>query len=321
MATRFFEGKEHAALYQKYRPCAPTETNSLILKYLEKKKGKPFSLAVDVGCGSGQSSRGLAPFFDTVVGVDVSEAQIEEAKKTCGLDNVSYRQGVAEKLDFQDASVDLVTAAAAAHWFDVETFVKEVDRVLKPKGCLALHSYQLPFAMHYSNCSEHLTLIVEELFERFEPYKSERTQMSWNKYKGIFEAITFLDKERVDNILIKHQVSISWVMGFIKSLSSYQTFLKKDPEAAKSLLEITEQRLLQAMGVSSNDTVVEITMNYFCLLASKPEKIKKYNRIYKQLYYLVKAAPADTDSLSTTFQIANLLNYFSFSTPSACWCQ
>ncbi|XP_059823149.1 putative methyltransferase DDB_G0268948 isoform X3 [Hypanus sabinus] len=297
MATCFFEGKEHAALYQKYRPCAPTETNSLILKYLEKKKGKPFILAVDVGCGSGQSSRGLAPFFDTVVGVDVSEAQIEEAKKTCGLDNVSYRQGVAEKLDFQDASVDLVTAAAAAHWFDVETFLKEVDRVLKPKGCLALHNYQLPFAMHYNNCSEHLTQIVEELFERFEPYKSERTQMSWNKYKEIFEAITFLDKERilthqqldlpdtgvfyynrntltahrVDNILIKHRVSISWIMGFIKSLSSYQTFLKKDPEAAKSLLEITEQRLLQAMGVSSNDTVVEITMNYFCLLASKPE--------------------------------------------------
>ncbi|XP_062907792.1 putative methyltransferase DDB_G0268948 [Mobula hypostoma] len=271
MATRFFEGKEHAALYQKYRPFASTEINSLILKYLEKKKGKPFSLAVDVGCGSGQSSRGLAPFFDVVVGVDVSEAQIEEAKKTCGLNNVSYRQGAAEKMDFKDASVDLVTAATAAHWFDVEKFLKEVDRILKPKGCLALHSYRFPFAMHYNGCSESLTQIVEEMYERLVPYKSERTQMVWNKYKEIFEAITFSDKERVDNILIKHQASISGIMGLIKSLSCYQMFLKKDPEAAKSLLEITEQRLLQAMGVSSNDTVVEITMNSFCLLASKPE--------------------------------------------------
>ncbi|XP_051882464.1 putative methyltransferase DDB_G0268948 [Pristis pectinata] len=271
MATHFFEEKEHATLYQKYRPFASTEINDLILKYLEKKKGKPFSLAVDVGCGSGQSSRGLAPFFDKVVGIDVSEAQIEEAKKMRGLDNVSHRQGVAEKLDFKDASVDLVTAAAAAHWFDMEKFMKEVDRVLKPKGCVALHCYQLPFAIHYNNCSEHLTQIMEEMFKTLVPYESERRQIVRNKYKEIFEAITFFDKERVDNILIKQEVSISWAMGFIESLSYYQTFLKKDPEAAKSLLERTEQKLLKAMGVSSGDTVVEIRMNSFCLLASKPE--------------------------------------------------
>lgn len=44
------------------------------------KKGQPHLLAVDLGCGTGQNSRRLAPHFQEVVGIDVSESQIEEAK-------------------------------------------------------------------------------------------------------------------------------------------------------------------------------------------------------------------------------------------------
>lgn len=47
-------------------------------------------IAVDVGCGSGQSTVNLAPFFNRVCGIDVSEAQIEEAKTNRALPNVTY---------------------------------------------------------------------------------------------------------------------------------------------------------------------------------------------------------------------------------------
>ena len=36
---------------------------------------------MDIGCGSGQSTFGLAPHFKKVLGLDISEAQIAEAKK------------------------------------------------------------------------------------------------------------------------------------------------------------------------------------------------------------------------------------------------
>ncbi|XP_067844092.1 putative methyltransferase DDB_G0268948 isoform X2 [Heptranchias perlo] len=271
MAARLFEEQEHAALYQKYRPTPPAEIRNLVLNYLQRKKGKPFGLAVDVGCGSGLSTRNLAPFFEKVVGIDVSGAQIEEAKKMGGLNNVSYRLGLAEELEFEDGSVDLVTAGTAAHWFDMEKFMKEVHRILKPKGCLALYCYRCPFELRYSACPEPLTQIVQEMFKALAPYESEKRQIVQNEYKEVFDAITFPDKERFDNIPFKRQVSISWVIGFIKSLSYYQTFQKKDPEAAKASLERMEQKLLQAMGVSSSETMLEMRLNAFCLLASKPE--------------------------------------------------
>ncbi|GCC36908.1 putative methyltransferase DDB_G0268948 isoform X1 [Chiloscyllium punctatum] len=271
MASRLFEEHEHVALYLKYRLPSPFQIRNLILDYLQRKKGKPFTLAVDIGCGSGQSTRGLASYFEKVVGIDVSEAQIEEAKKVDGPDNVSYRQGLAEELGFEDSSVDLITAAAAAHWFDLEKFMKEVDRVLKPKGCLALYCYRVPFEVHYNDCSERLIQIVQQTLKALAPYESERTQIVRNEYKEIFDAITFPDKERVDSISFKQLVPVLWIKGFFESLSFYQTFQKKDPEAAKATLEMMEKDFMQTMGVSSRETVLEVKWTAFCLLASKPE--------------------------------------------------
>ncbi|XP_020384554.1 putative methyltransferase DDB_G0268948 [Rhincodon typus] len=271
MASRLFEEREHAALYQRYRLSSPFQIRNLILDYLQRKKGKPFTLAVDIGCGSGQSTRGLASYFDRVVGIDVSEAQIEEAKKVDGPDNVSYRQGVAEELEFKDGSVDLLTAAAAAHWFDLEKFMKEVDRVLKPKGCLALYCYRVPFELHYNACSERLTQVVQQALKTLAPYESEKTRIVRTEYREIFDTITFSDKERVNNIQFKQSVPILWIKGFIESLSYYQAFQKKDPEVAKATLERMERDVLQTMGVSSRETMLEVKWTAFCLLASKPE--------------------------------------------------
>lgn len=52
-----------------------------------------------------------------------------------------YRAGPAEELPFPDASVQLVTACAAFHWFHADRFFKEVKRVLSPNGVLATYTY------------------------------------------------------------------------------------------------------------------------------------------------------------------------------------
>nr|CAK04941.1 novel protein [Danio rerio] len=91
MTERMFEEKQHASLYQQYRFAPPDELKELILQYLDKKKGKPHQLAVDLGCGTGQTSRPLTPYFQQVVGIDVSESQVEEARAVQGFPNLTYR--------------------------------------------------------------------------------------------------------------------------------------------------------------------------------------------------------------------------------------
>lgn len=54
-------------------------------------KGRPFELAVDVGCGSGQGTLLLAKHFASVVGTDVSPAQLELALQHAQQANITYR--------------------------------------------------------------------------------------------------------------------------------------------------------------------------------------------------------------------------------------
>ncbi|XP_066433738.1 putative methyltransferase DDB_G0268948 [Eleutherodactylus coqui] len=127
MATQLFEGKEHASSYQKFRLSPAQEIQDMIFSYLHERLNEPYELAVDVGCGTGQSTKFLAPHFRKVLGADISEAQIEEANKALKLPNTTFRALPAEQVPVEDASVDLLIACAAVHWFEIGKFLKEVN--------------------------------------------------------------------------------------------------------------------------------------------------------------------------------------------------
>lgn len=79
------------------------------------------------------------------------------------------RQGPAEELPFGPGEVDLVTAMTAAHWFDRQKFLAEADRVLRPRGCLALLSYSMDMELEYGDVSNQLNHICKEVRARVKP--------------------------------------------------------------------------------------------------------------------------------------------------------
>ncbi len=95
-------------------------------------------MAWDAGCGNGQAAHALARRFARVYATDASAQQIAKAS---GGEGLEFHREPVERCGLQDGVVDLVTAAQAAHWFDLPAFYQEVRRVLKPGGVLALFSY------------------------------------------------------------------------------------------------------------------------------------------------------------------------------------
>ncbi|XP_061841356.1 putative methyltransferase DDB_G0268948 [Nerophis lumbriciformis] len=163
MSVRLFEESDHASAYLRYR-MTPEEMVTRVMDFMKPKVEKKFNLAVDVGCGCGQGTVLLAPFFDQVVGTDISPAQLHVAQANSAWPNVTYRQCPAEELPFQSNQVDLLVAMTAAHWFDRQRFPKEVDRVLKPGGCLALLSYATnDMELEYGEATSALNNICEEV--------------------------------------------------------------------------------------------------------------------------------------------------------------
>ncbi|XP_078119395.1 putative methyltransferase DDB_G0268948 [Sander vitreus] len=272
MTHLLFEGKDHASIYQRYRFTPPDEVKNIILQYLDKKKGQPRVLAVDLGCGTGQNSRLLAPHFQEVVGIDISESQLEEARAVPGYPNITYRKGTAEELPFPDGSVDLLTAASAAHWFDQTRFLAEASRVLKPRGCMALLGFSYSNTrLTYQDCGERLNHVYEEVRQVLLPYTNNQVAVSESKLQELYSAIPFPDKERIERIQVNSTLSVRNLVGFIESWSMFQDYKKKDPQAAEDLLLNTQKRFLEEMGVTSPDTEIEQEMEYFCVLASKPQ--------------------------------------------------
>lgn len=96
----------------------------------------PGARVLDVGAGTGISSRALA----------AHGARVTAVEPTCGmaerLHAVSPRiplvRGDGNALPFRDGCADLVTYAQSFHWTDQERSVPEAVRVLRPGGALAL---------------------------------------------------------------------------------------------------------------------------------------------------------------------------------------
>lgn len=131
-----------SARYAEFRPTYPDALFSWLAGLCEE-----HDCAWDCATGSGQAATGLAKHFKKIIATDASSEQVAHAK---GPGNVEFRVATAEASGLDAHSIDLVTVAQAAHWFDLPQFYAEAQRVLKPGGVLALWGYGrlcLPGAM------------------------------------------------------------------------------------------------------------------------------------------------------------------------------
>ncbi len=129
-----FSGK--ADNYAKGRPSYSAE----LLEYMEEKLGLSSEKVVaDIGAGTGIFSKQLQERGCKVFCVEPNDDMRAAAVTTLsGCDNIVIVDGTAEATTLEDASVDLITVAQAFHWFDVEKFKQECQRILKPNGAVAL---------------------------------------------------------------------------------------------------------------------------------------------------------------------------------------
>ena len=257
-----------AALYSKYRPNYPKSLMKLLLDYLQQNGGAQ-DLAVDVGCGSGQGTFQLLEHFKQCLGVDISRAQIKEAQEKASSmevkENVKFLVGDAAELPVETGTVDLVTAAAAWHWFpDKNKFYSECKRVLKQNGCLAVYSYTLPLlpaSYHSTN-----KLIDQFYFDTLKDYWDESIQLGFNKYKGV--VLPFRNVERHD-IVMSQKATVADFIGFISSLASYQKFCEVHP--GNSALQEFEQNIMTELTggrskCSAHEVQIDLEFSVFALL-------------------------------------------------------
>ncbi|ETW75244.1 hypothetical protein HETIRDRAFT_241537, partial [Heterobasidion irregulare TC 32-1] len=174
MAT-FSKASFDSVRYAAARPTYPRQLFDAVLQYHARSPAAQWLTAVDLGCGTGQATTELRA-FKHVIGVDPSPNMLAQARANVTASSnanandpdasnanasdanananattqFEFVQAPAEDLSFlKDASVDLLIAAQAAHWFDWNKMWPEAARVLRKGGSVAFWGYSEFRLPHY----------------------------------------------------------------------------------------------------------------------------------------------------------------------------
>ena len=222
--------------YAIYRPGYPEALFQFILGMVKEKK-----LALDVATGNGQVAVALSPYFEKVHAIDISEKQLQQSKHAA---NIIYSIGNAEATGMKSLQYDLVTVGQAAHWFQLPEFYKEVQRVLKPGGVLALTGYMLP----------QIDVAVDKVLQEFYndllgPFWDPERQLVDEAYETLY-----FPYQKVEHppFVSEYQWTLSQFLGFLGTWSAvqhYKNIHHEDP------VELFKEKISDAWGDSAEKKI------------------------------------------------------------------
>jgi SAM-dependent methyltransferase len=183
-ATRGFAAADR---YERGRPDYPA---AAIAAIAERCGLQPGRTVLDLAAGTGKLTRLLVPTGAAVLAVEpVPEMRAELERHVRG---VAALGGTAERIPLADRYVDVVTVGQAFHWFDADAALREIHRVLKPGGSVAL-------IWNARDERDALQAALSEIIDRLEGDTPRRKQRNWKTLladSGLFE--------RTERLLFEH---------------------------------------------------------------------------------------------------------------------
>jgi trans-aconitate 3-methyltransferase len=273
------QGKFYAQTRRNYAP----NVYQTIIDHHTSTGGQLDSL-LDVGCGPGTVAFSLAPHFAHVTGIDPSEGMLATARSFDGVtsagEKLHFQLSSAEELGgIQDSSVDLITAANAAHWFDMPGFWPSAARVLKPGGTVAIWtSGQIRINPSMPNAAAIQAAIDEHDEHHLRPYYEDGNLIVRNRYEDLvlpwtmeptvpeFDQSTFFrknwdfgeqfylgpaeaDLDTFEKMLSTGSATARWRQAHPKDVGTDRDVIK--------MIRIEIERLLDEAGVEKDKQVIK----------------------------------------------------------------
>lgn len=290
------QGTEYAQLRPDYSP-------ALYQAVLDQHKatGGQLETLVDLGCGPGNVARTLGVHFAHAIGLDPSDGMIATARSLGGTTSTSepirYEVSTAEAIGanasppIPDNSVDLITAANSAHWFDMARFWPSAARVLKPGGSVVMWtsggSRIHPSVPNY----EAIQLEVDEIENEYlRPYFEPGNLLTRDRYTGLplpwtldppvagFDESDFLRKDwdlAEKFYAVNPDVPLDMFEKMIGTMSPVTRWREANPDAVGTEKDVVRlyrraiERHLHAAGVEKGKETVRGAMQGVVLVVKK----------------------------------------------------
>jgi SAM-dependent methyltransferase len=127
--------------YDDHRPAPPAALLDVLCRLARVDRPQ---LVVDLGSGTGLSTRAWAERAERVIGIEPQAPMRELAEARTPARNVAYREAYACATGLPDGCADLVTCSQSLHWMEPEPTFAEAARILRPGGIFAAYDYDVP---------------------------------------------------------------------------------------------------------------------------------------------------------------------------------
>lgn len=233
-----YERDGFAAVYDTYRPTPPAALLDLLQLVSQAERPR---LVVDLGAGTGLSTRVWGVRADSVVGVEANRRMLERARAATEAPNVRFVEAFADTTGLPSGGADIVTCAQAFHWMEPQPVLAEAARLLRPGGIFAAYDYDVPPVVHPD---------VDDAFRAlFEARKSARSRLRieagasrWPKERHL-ESIRESGRFRYTRELLCHgwdAADAARIVGLAKSIGAFGLPGDSAPEVRDAFRQLQE---------------------------------------------------------------------------------
>ncbi len=215
--------------YNKARPLYPQE---LINRVVELTQLTSDSSILEIGCGSGQATRGFAPLGLSMICLEPSLEASEIAKQNCiAYPKIDIKNTSLEEWQLETGKFDVVLAANAWHWLPPEVSYPKSVQALKPEGYLILLWNMSPYP------SYEIYQELDKVYQLYAPHLSryETPQDQENILQQLGQKV--IDSQYFSDVYSEHflqEVNYS-IDDYLLLLETFSPYLELPLEPRKIL--------------------------------------------------------------------------------------
>jgi ubiquinone/menaquinone biosynthesis C-methylase UbiE len=222
-----------AEQYNAYRPSPPAVLRNVLLELAVTKRPK---LIVDMGCGTGLSTRYWAETADRVIGIEPNLDMRTRAAAETVAGNITYLDATSYQTTLAEGCADIVTCSQSLHWMEPQKTLTEVARILRIGGVFAAYDYDWPPTTGVWRADAAYEECMKTISAREDDLPLEKRVRKWPKHEHLRRMADSGLFRYTKEIVLHHEETgaAERLVGLLLSQGSVMALLK----AGKSEIEL-----------------------------------------------------------------------------------
>ncbi len=234
--------------YDKYRPSPPSALADLLMRLTGTSRP---ALVVDLGSGTGLSSRYWADKAEQVIGVEPTLDMRRQAEAQTDAKNVIYQEGFSHQTGLPSHCAQIVTCSQSLHWMEPQSTFEEAARILIPGGVFAAYDYDWPPTTGSWEADAAYEEYMTKIREVANGYTDPNPIRMWEKPQHLSRMHSSGCFRYTRETVIHHiePGNAERLIGLILSQGSVMTLLKGGLNESQIGIDIFRQKVLEALGM------------------------------------------------------------------------